>query len=369
MDKDGGQNFKDLCKQSHFHERNENNQTTSGLVNLFIPADIGFENFIDEYGNSDRKGARAWILNELKSLEEDGDYAGYAETFRQMPLKFRNCFISATQGAHFNMAKLLRRMADFNFGNKFVTRGNFVRIEGPDSEVIWEPSENGKFKVSWLYPDQSLSNQSIMQEGVRVPKNINLFIAGGDPYKFKITKGSRNSDGAGTVFMKHNPAMDPGEDISEWKSNLFVCTYSNRPDTKEEFGEDMLMMCIYYGCYMFTESNVPDLWDYFERRGYIGYLYYQTGKDGKLSKTPGAHTGSVMQQAIFREWHTYIERHCEREVHDELLEQCSKIEDSTTDYDLFVAGGYALIADSGSMESVEEPSVKLDRFFRTFEYK
>ena len=33
---------------------------------------------------------------------------------------------------------------------------------------------------------------------------------------------------------------------SEWESKRFVCTYKNRP-SKDEYCEDMLKMCIYYG--------------------------------------------------------------------------------------------------------------------------
>ena len=51
MIKEGGQNFYKLCKDSMWEERNDNGETITGLYNLFIPAYVCLDGFIDIYGN------------------------------------------------------------------------------------------------------------------------------------------------------------------------------------------------------------------------------------------------------------------------------------------------------------------------------
>jgi len=60
MDKGGGRNFLRICQHSMFHQRNKNNQTTTGLYNFFIPAYEGLEGFIGKFGESviDAPGAK-----------------------------------------------------------------------------------------------------------------------------------------------------------------------------------------------------------------------------------------------------------------------------------------------------------------------
>ena len=41
---------------------------------------------------------------------------------------------------------------------------------------------------------------------------------------------------------------------------------------KEEYGDDMIKMCVYWGCPMFPETNVPFVREHFEKNGYSGML-------------------------------------------------------------------------------------------------
>jgi len=214
-----------------------------------------------------------------------------------------------------------------------------------DSRVVWEDSDSGKFFVSYLFDHPDASNKHYYMNKMRHPGNTHKFHAGGDPFKFKKTRTNKKSDGAGAVFMLRDGTVDhPQLDISQWKTNRFCCTYSNRPKDKDIYGEDMLMMCVYYGCEMYPEINVDLIWEYFEKRGYFAYLTFGTDrKTGKIQKTPGGFSRGEAIEEIFRMWHSYIEWHCEREMHREILQQCKEIDDDMGDYDLFVAGGHALV--------------------------
>jgi hypothetical protein len=177
-------------------------------------------------------------------------------------------------------------------------------------------------------------------------------VAGGDPFKFNKTEGNRKSKGGGAVVRKGK--IKDGDFSMKRK---FVCTYSNRTYDKYEYAEDMLMMCVYYGVQMFPEINVDLLWDYFEQRGYSAFLLYRVDpKTFQQGKTPGANTNDKIKQDIFGEFMNFIEYEADEENHIELLEECRDIAgpEEMTDYDLFSAGGYALLGTADIYDDIEE---------------
>ena len=376
MDKGGGAKYKQLCDQSHYDhwedrfKRTKNNRTLSGLYNLFIPAYDGLEGFIDEYGNSIINEAKEYLRNTREAYILAEDFDSLSEFIRMYPMQYRECFRGDSQKCKFNIKILEDRIDELTFSqHKPVTRGNFVWENNvKDSKVVWEPSPRGKFEISYGLENFE-SNKYIIRNGMKLPNN-NSFYGGGDPFKFKTTTSGKKSDGAGAVFMVRDFSIDNADkDVNEWKTNRFVCTYSYRPRTKREYGEDMILMSVYYGCKFNTEINVPFLWEYFEERGYKGYLWY--GKDrrtGRINSKPGTYTNEEVREDIFREYHSYIETHGHRECHIDLLRQCLEIEDKMNDYDLFVAGGLALKAAKGIevVPKLEKPSE--DVFHQVYRY-
>lgn len=380
MVKGGGEQFKTLCMQSMYQDRMaENGETVSGLYNLFIPAYEGFDltdkktgkRFIDKFGNSDTEETKKYLSEVRERKLAKGDLDGYAEDVRMFPMKFSECFRTASGACRFNPEILNKRIEEFRFGNKHKVRGNFAWKDNvKDTTVEWIPSSNGKFYVSYI-PEAPQANQIIVKDGLKTPALKHLFVAGGDPFKFNVVKGKKSevSDGSGAVFRKFDPSQDDANgDPATWHTNKFCCTYSNRPRTKDEYGEDMLMMCIFYGCEMYPEINVDFLWDYFEKRGYGGYLFYQTDlKTKRKSKTPGGHTNVNVQESIFGEFSNYIERYGMYEYHTEIFEQCLEIQDDMNPYDLFVGAGYALLGAKRQEQQVSE-KVRIVSYHRRFRY-
>lgn len=383
MDKGGGKVFKELCDQSHFHQRTENNRTVSGLYNLFLPAYMGYEGvdrdgvpFIDDFGfdRVDEEGiplAKRYHEAVRWGYKKLGDTEGLIEYTRQFPLSWKDCWKQSAKDCNFNLAVIEDRLDYYRNGNRDIQKGDFLWADAvQDGQVIWVANPEGRFTLSYQFPDFQMANNHYLDNGQKKPGNITRFVAGGDPYKFKVTKNSRKSMGAGAVYMYYDSSVDGTKDVNEWETSRFVCTYEYRPKDKQAYGEDMIMMCHYFGCQMFPEINVDFLWEYFESRGYSGYLFFPTDPHtGKVSRVPGAHTGEKLKEEIFREWQYYIEKHGRRERHTELLEQCKDIEDDMGDYDLFVAGGLALVAAKRSSLTIKEDvTTDFEELFPTFFY-
>lgn len=169
--------------------------------------------------------------------------------------------------------------------------------------------------------------------------------------------------------------LDGKNDITRWQSHRFVCTYNFRPETVEEYCEDMLMMCVYYGCWMYPEINVPKVWEYFEARGYGGFLKYDVDiKTGKPKSTPGFNSEGGSKQDLFNGLRDYIQRHGLRERHADLLMECKEIKsiEEMTDYDLLTAAGGALLGAKAYLVNIKRQEPKpepVSSYYEKFSYK
>jgi hypothetical protein len=154
------------------------------------------------------------------------------------------------------------------------------------------------------------------------------------------------SDGAFAVLENRNYQIDPRDKpIDKWQTDLFVCTYLFRTNDSEEYVDDCLKACQYYGCYILPETNVNHIVSYFTKWGYYGFLKILRNADGSWRTTPGMYTGAESKQKIFSAHRDYVKRRGAYERHIELLREIKDIPsmDKMTLFDLFTAAGFALI--------------------------
>ncbi len=385
MERGGGRKFEHQCKLSDYYKRTANGQTVSGLANLFFSAADGMEGFIGPYGESiintptkeqadfiRRKiGAKEFLLNRRKGYIDAGDFEGLSEEIRLYPMSFKECFRTGAKQSGFNLRILEERIDQLRFEKKTHTRGNFRWVDNVrDGEVEFVETPSGKFLVSQQL-DEGESNRKEWDPYIEswVPLNTSWGAAGGDPFKFMKTEYNRKSNGGGAVIRKRNYSKDMNT------KRKFVCTYNVRIGDKNIYAEDMLMMCVYFGVQMFPEINVPLLWDYFDARGYRAFLLHKINPHTMTTKiTPGSNTSDQFKQDLFSEYMTWIENEAIEETHVELLEECKDIGgiEEMPDYDLFTAGGYALMATLSVYDEIQKLSREeksVDRFFKKKVYR
>ena len=387
-----------MCRGSHFQERNPSGQTDTGLYNFFIPSFEGLDGFIDIFGNSiiddpteddlwkipspvrdsngALQGARRYLIETRENLLLRDDLESmelYEEEVRLHPIYFSECFITSGSGAGLNLKKIVKRYKELQFDDTVTKRVDFEWYQGvQDSRVVMVDNPyNGKFIVSLELPDSQASqkySKNTFYDGewnvMWYPKNPTRFVSSSDAYAFMKTRGKRMSKGGGNVFMRYDPTIDDGKTIDQWQTYRDVCTYSHRQKDPEEYAEDMLMMCVYWGCGMFPEINIPLIWNYFVKRGYAPYLLYELMPNGQLKTTPGFFAKGPYQQKIFQKHQQYIENHVNRQRHIEILEEAKSIKgvEELKDYDLFVSTGGSYIADEVAyIEDIEKrKSTKTD---------
>ena len=383
----GGENFKKLYNASDVTKRNRNGQTKSGLYSLFIPMEWNYEGFIDEYGvpvfttpDVDRFDPSGELIdigvidnwqNEVDGLKDDSD--GLNEFYRQFPRTTEHAFRDETKGSIFNLVKLYEQI-DYNEEMKNtlgVTQGNFQWVNGvKDSQVIFYPDRKGRFKVSWV-PPQQMQNRVVLKNGIKYPGNEHMGAFGCDSYDISGTV-----DGIGSKGALHGLTRFSMEDAP---ANSFFCEYLSRPPTAEMFFEDVLMALVFYGMPILAENNKPRLLYYLRRRGYRGFSMNRPDKIWNKLSVAEKEVGGIpnssedIKQAHAAAIEMYIQDHVgikQDGTHgdcyfNELLNDWSKFDiNKRTKHDASISSGLAIMANNRHLYApnakVEKPKLNIN---------
>jgi hypothetical protein len=365
MEKEGGREFFKIAKLSMYDQRNRNGQTSSGLVNLFIPHYVGLEGFIDEYGMTVIEdpeddvtgvdgvlithGSKSHILANRRDLELKEEWEALNEAIRQAPIDFSECFKEGNSDSSFNIMKLSDALKNHRlYPEKFPIRCfDLEWVNGTFGAVRLIDNPNGKFKSSWLPPKHLWNKFSFdpMYEYFKPTSPIKL-VLGADPVKYGKAKYKKKSNGGLALFYPWDEELDPETKPQEnWVSNKFRVTYNEVIYDKKIFVRDALMLCVLTGAKIFPEANIADFHDYFYENGYGGYCLHNVDNMGKASPYAGRVMSDPAKTDLFSGWERYINNHILHEPHEDIIQEAKDVGDpkNMTDYDLFTAGGMALL--------------------------
>ena len=391
----GGANFKKLFEDSDISTRNSNGQTKSGMYSLFIPMEWNMEGFIDRYGmpvfykpekpvlgvdgEMISNGAIDYWQAEVDSLKKDPDALN--EFYRQFPRSVSHAFRDESKSSLFNLSKIYQQI-DYNDSlilNQHVTRGKFYWKDGiKDTEVIFTPDPNGRFKVSWT-PNKSLTNKKQSRNGTFYPLNEHIGAFGCDSYDISGTVGGRGSNGALHGLTKFSMEQAP--------SNEFFLEYVARPQTAEIFFEEVLMACVFYSMPILVENNKPRLLYHFKNRGYRGYSMNRPDRHfNKLSKTEKElggipNTSEDVKQSHAAAIESYIEKYVGLDLDGvyrdatemgtmyfmRTLEEWSRFDiNNRTQFDASISSGLAVMANQKNLYLPEQKQTKINLNFARY---
>ena len=232
-----------------------------------------------------------------------------------------------------------------------MVKGNFQWENGiKDTKVIFYPSKEGRFNISWV-PSLNLQNRVIIKNGAKHPGNEHVGAFGCDSYDISGTTDGNGSKGALHGLTKFSMENAP--------PNTFFLEYIARPQTAEIFFEDVLMSLVFYGMPLLAENNKPRLLYYLKRRGYRGYSMNRPDKlMNKLSVTEKEIGGMPNSSEDIKQVHaaaieTYIESYVGLQENgdygniyfNDTLNDWSKFNiNNRTKFDASISSGLAIIA-------------------------
>ena len=377
----GGDNFKKLYNASDVTKRNRNGQTKSGLYSLFVPMEWNYEGFINEHGypvfdnpSDDVLGPDGELIdygiiehwqNEADGLK--GDHDALNEFYRQFPKTTEHAFRDEAKNSIFNLVKIYEQI-DYNeemSRTLGITQGNFQWVNGiKDTQVIFYPDPKGRFKVSWV-PPQQLQNKVVLKNGIKYPGNEHMGAFGCDSYDISGTVDGRGSKGALHGLTKFSMEDAP--------ANSFFLEYLSRPPTAEMFFEDVLMALVFYGMPILAENNKPRLLYYLRRRGYRGFSMNRPDKIWNKLSVAEKEVGGIpnssedIKQAHAAAIEMYIQSHVGMQqdgtfgdlYFNTLLNDWSRFDiNKRTKFDASISSGLAIMANNRHLYA---PNAKIER--------
>lgn len=400
----GGREFHNLWKSSDVNKRNKlTERTPSGLYRYFLPAHKNMTEFTDKYGvchevvvkgeyfenvhGSIKKiGSIGYLEARRRSKRKESEIS-YNEELRAFPMTPEEAFRDEAVNCIFNIEKINEQLDYIEQSKSFeiVQEGNFSWKDGVlDSEVIWTPSKNGNFKVTWI-PPEGIRNNWEDKQGYggfsRSPLNSELGCFGCDSYDISGTvdsvgKFGSEKEGTGSKGSLHGITKFS---IGDVPSEHFFLEYIARESTADKFFENVLMACVFYGMPILIENNKPRLLYHFKNRGYRNFAMTRFDKPMNMLSKAEKEIGGVpnssedMKQMHASSIESYIDQqigyheeegdygrmYFERTLRDWLSFDINK----RTKYDATISSGLALMAKNIDKYSVvrNKPStVKLN---------
>lgn len=325
-----------LWEDSDINKRDDNGRTKSGLYRFFTPAQKLMH--VDKYGFADEEKALAQIENTIKSFEDARDISDY---IRKNPRNWKEAFRTGSDNCLFNPVKIDDQMSVLQFlkEDTLYKRYNLIWDEKVDDGAVPRiklvETKNGRYCLANDFVEKfanSTAANDVHRRGSQfIPKNNLRFIIGVDPFDHNRTRNGKFSQGAAAIFMKYDP-LDPE------LSDNFVGYYLGRPASSGIFYDDMVKLCHWLSCQMLYEDNKPKIGDHFIDNGYGAFLMRDEKGHPGIPASPKTH------QILFEHLESHIEANCHRTKFLRMLKDWKELDpDFTTDYDLGMASGYALI--------------------------
>jgi len=382
----GGEAFHKLWKSSDVEKRDKvTERTPTGLYRYFLPAHKNMTEFTDKYGkchevvvdgeyfenvhgNIKKVGSIDYLEARRKAKRKESEIA-YNEELRAFPMTPEEAFRDEAVNCIFNIEKINEQLdyVDQSKVGEVVMEGNFSWKGGiPDTEVVWTPSKNGHFRVTWI-PPLELRNRWENKIGYggysKSPLNGHIGVFGCDSYDISGTVegvskyGNGDNESGGSKGALHGVTRFS---IGDVPSEHFFLEYIARESTADKFFENVLMASVFYGMPVLIENNKPRLLYHFKNRGYRNFAITRFDKPMNMLSKAEKEIGGVpnssedMKQMHASAIESYIDEHIgyneeegdygrmyfERTLRDWLKFDINK----RTKYDATISSGLALMA-------------------------
>jgi hypothetical protein len=390
--KEGGAECHELWKDSDPRNVGKNGWTVSQIHRYFISANTTDTSpeVCDKYGRVDKQKANEKIENTLTLIRHD--LQKLSSELRKNPRNETEAFIIDQSKSVFNTMLLTKRLNQIRneMSKPPYIRGNFYWLKEKFQKVWFERDDySGRFNIHYLpdefsqikEPDKAKIINNVAEawgwdlkgksRRMLTPMNDHLFRIGTDPIKFSKTKDPRASKAAAHGFRLYDALIDYGKPKEQWQSHNFMFEYVNRPEDPETYFEDMAMACIFYGCKILPERNVPSLNQYFELNGLEKFLAYpkQFIESGLVIQTQSDDAGYASSPEVIdyytRRLITYINQHIMRCPFDNTIEDWLNFDSTNpTKFDATVSSGFTLVhAEKIAENPNDQPEETLDDWF------
>ena len=236
---------------------------------FFIPVSISFGSFIDQNGNSDVEGAKAYILEKREEKKRSKDKRSLDQFVAEQPLTPREATLQTTNNL-FPSTLLLEQYNRVMAKKLYLNDAAGILFRNEAGKVKFRPDLLREPVLDFpLMGDQSQAGAVIINEAPfldgktgTVPKG--MYILCHDPYAHD---GKSQSPSLGASYVLKMP-----NNLSLSYHNCIVATWVARPDTQDEYNEQLFLLADYYNCKIDFENERGDVIGYARRHRLLTFL-------------------------------------------------------------------------------------------------
>lgn len=228
---------------------------------FFVPEYMNREGCYDEDGNSDIEKAKGEVNAEREKVKKTStDPATYTLFKSQLPFTPQEAIIK-TEGTIFPVEDLKAHLAEVESHPIKYTEPNWKTnlIISSNGEIEWKYSNSEPIRI---YPLKDTKNVAgcieIFEQPIKNSEGIipfGIYIAATDPYDDDGTVGS-----LGSTFVMNT------------LTGRLVAEYTGRPNTAEEYYENVWRLCKYYNAVNNYENNKKGMFSYFDHKNSLHLL-------------------------------------------------------------------------------------------------
>jgi hypothetical protein len=290
-------------------------EETGKKIGFFFPAYMTLNDFKDEYGNTNRDAAIAYLKKERERLKLGKSKKPYEDELQQRPLLPSEVFL-LSEGNIFPALELKAHLQWLESSLDADIKGQAGELTEGVNGVEWVPDLSGRLHPN-TYPilkaDEDTTGAIVIWKHPMKNAPYGLFVAGCDPYAQDPNKGVRNSiTSLGSVFVIQRSMLGFGG------FDEVVAEYSAKPEAMKTFYENVRKLMVYYNASLLYENQILGLKSHMETMHSLHYLAYtptilKANQSSTVSRVYGQHASEPVRDEL------------ELMTRDWLLEPCGEV--------------------------------------------
>lgn len=303
---------------------------------FFVPSwsnmegtDVNGNQLMDKDGNSLKEMAMEELIRQRNKIKDGGATQQSIDRFiSERPIKPQEAVLELGKNI-FPRKLLMDQLTKIRTNVKLKNMKHIVDLSWDgDGKVIAAEKKSGDITTYHLKKDDKPSGSVVIWEYPITDPPFGLYIAGCDPYDHD--ESFTNSLGSTFIFKR----VKAGE---AW-NDVIVAEYSGRPDTAEEYYENVRKLLVFYNARLLFENERKGIYPYFTNK-HCDYLLAdqpdkiitEIFKDSKVQRRKGCHMTKQIRaygEGLILEWlleeyepgHPNLERVYSEPLIEELIE-------------------------------------------------
>ena len=258
--------------------------------------------YMDKDGNSFQKEAAERLIEERNKVREGGASQEAIDRFiSERPMKPSEACLELGKNI-FPKKLLMDQLTKIRTNTKLANMKHIVDLAWDNGKVVATEKKSGDITTYPLKKDDKPKGSVVIWEYPIPDPPFGLYIGGCDPYDHD--ESFTNSLGSTFIFKR----VRAGE---AW-NDVIVAEYTGRPDTAEEYYENVRKLLVFYNARLLFENERKGIYPYFTNK-HCDYLLAdqpdkiitEIFKDSKVQRRKGCHMTKQIRaygEGLILEW-------------------------------------------------------------------